>query len=202
VGVEPGLDADRYAEPVVAVREVGHIADALQLLGLYRIADLLDQSLGTDHVRQLRHDDAGSARPEGFDRDLAPHLERTASVRVRVLDTVETHQDAAGGEVGPRHELHELFGRGVGVLEQVRGRGDDLDQVVRRHVGGHADGDATRTVDEEIGERGREHGGLLELAVVVRDEVDDVLVEVLGERHRRRGQARLRVTRRRRAVVE
>ena len=36
-----------------------------------------------------------------------------------------------------------------------------------------------------FGIRGRQHRGLLELAVVVRDEVDDVLVEVLGQGQRR-----------------
>jgi hypothetical protein len=61
------------------------------------------------------------------------------------------------------------------VLEQMDGRSDDLDEVVRRHVGRHAHRDAARTVDEQVGER-RQHGRLLELAVVVRDEVDDVLV--------------------------
>ena len=99
----------------------------------------------------------------------------------------------AGGEVGAGDELHQVVDRGVGVLEQVdRGR-DDLDEVVRRHVGRHADRDAGRAVDEQVRVGGRQHGGLLELAVVVRDEVDDVLVEVLGERERRGREPRLGV---------
>ena len=99
----------------------------------------------------------------------------------------------AGGEVGTGHELHELVDRGVGVVEQMDRRRDDLDEVVRCHVGRHADRDAGRAVDEQVRVGGGQHGGLLELPVVVRDEVDDVLVEVLGEGERRRREARLGV---------
>jgi hypothetical protein len=36
----------------------------------------------------------------------------------------------------------------------------DLDEVVWRHVRGHADGDTAGTVDEQVGERCRHHGRL------------------------------------------
>jgi hypothetical protein len=58
---------------------------------------------------------------------------------------------------------------------------------VGRHVRGHADRDAGRAVDEQVREGGGQDVGLLELPVVVGDEVDDVLVEVLGEGEGRRG---------------
>ena len=194
VRVEAGLDADRDAQSVVAVGEVGDVADALQLLRLHRIPDLLQQALGSHHVRQLGHDDAGTPRAERLDGGLAPHLEGAASVRVRVLDTVESHQDPAGGEVRSGDELHQLLGGRIRILEEVSGRRDHFDEVVRRHVGRHADGDPTRAVDQQVGEGGRQHGRLLELTVVVRDEVDDVLVEVLGEGQRGGGESCLGVS--------
>ncbi len=80
--------------------------------------------------------------------------------------------------------------------------GDDLVEVVRSHVGGHAHRDAGGTVDEQVGEGGGEDGRLLELTVVVGHEVHDVLVEVLRESERGRSQARFRVPRRRGSVVE
>ena len=107
-----------------------------------------------------------------------------------------------GGQVGPGHELHELVERRVRVVEQVAGGADDLDEVVRRHVGRHADGDAARAVDEQVRVRGRQHLGLRELVVVVRHEVDDVLVEALGHRERGGREPRLGVARRGGAVVE
>ena len=62
--------------------------------------------------------------------------------------------------------------------DEVAGTGDDLAQVVRRHVGCHADRDAGGAVDEQVRERCGQHGGLQELVVVVGHEVDDIFVEV------------------------
>ena len=134
--------------------------------------------------------------------DLAAHLERAAALRVGVLDALEAHHDPARGEVGARDELHQVVDGRIGVLEQVDGRRHHLDQVVRGHVGGHADRDAGRAVDEQVRVRGGKHRRLLELAVVVRDEVDDVLVEVLGQRERRGREPRLGVAGSGRTVVE
>ena len=82
------------------------------------------------------------------------------------------------------------------------GRADDLDEVVRRHVGGHADGDAAGAVHQQVRVGGGKHLGLSELVVVVRHEVDDVFVEAFGHRQGGRGQACLGVPRGGRAVVE
>ena len=84
----------------------------------------------------------------------------------------------------------------------MRRRGHDLDEVVGGHVRGHAHGDAGSAVDEEVGEGRRQDLGLLELAVVVRDEVHDVFVEVLGEGERGRREAGFRIARGGGAVVE
>ena len=86
--------------------------------------------------------------------------------------------------------------------DEVTGTGDDLAQVVRRHVGGHADRDAGGAVDEQVRERGGQHGGLHELVVVVGHEVDYVFVEIGGQRLRGRCHARLGVAGGRGAVVE
>ena len=61
------------------------------------------------------------------------------------------------GKSGPLHELHEVVGRGLGVVDEVDGGVDDLAEVVRRDVGGHADRDALAAVDEQVREPGRQH---------------------------------------------
>ena len=68
--------------------------------------------------------------------------------------------------------------------DEVAGTCDDLAQVVRRHVGCHADRDAGGAVDEQVRERSGQHGGLHELVVVVRYKVNHVFFEVRGERLR------------------
>jgi hypothetical protein len=53
--------------------------------------------------------------------------------------------------------------------------------IVRRDVGRHADRDARGAIGEEIGEIGRKHRRLLLAAIVVRAEIDGVLVDTLEQ---------------------
>ena len=57
----------------------------------------------------------------------------------------------------------------------------------------HADGDPGCPVDEEVGDRGRQHGWLGELVVIVGDEVNRVLSDVCRKGHRGRGEPGLGV---------
>ncbi len=86
--------------------------------------------------------------------------------------------EAARRKVRTRHDLAQLVDRDVGVLgDQDRGV-DDLAQVVRRDVGRHADRDTGGAVDQQVGEARRQHRRLDLLVVVVRLEVDGLLVDV------------------------
>ena len=66
----------------------------------------------------------------------------------------------AVGEVGALDPLDqrvlELLAGGVGVLERPLRALGDLAQVVRRDVGGHADRDAGRAVDQQVREARRQ----------------------------------------------
>ncbi len=145
-------------------------------------------------MRSLRGPSSISATPTEPDRALAG--------AVGVEDAGPAHDQAAGREVGALDELHEVVGGGVGVGQQVLGGVDDLAQVVGRDVGGHAHRDALAAVDQQVGEPGRQHLGLLHLARVVVVEVDGVLVDVLEHAHGDGGQAALGVAGGRRRVVE
>ena len=85
---------------------------------------------------------------------------------------------AAGGEVRALDELHELVGVGLRVVDEMRDGVDRLAQVVRRDVGGHADGDAVGAVDQEVRHAAGQDGGLSARLVVVGDPVDGVGVDV------------------------
>lgn len=199
---EPRFDPDDQAQAVPAVGEVGDVGDSAELLRPDAVLDLLDHLLRADHVGQLRHHEPGLARGDRFDRHPRPGLEAAAAGLIGVADAREADDRAAGREVWTRHIGHELVeGRGR-IVEQEPGRTDDLDEVVRCHVRRHAHGDAARAVDEKVRERGREHLRLRQLVVVIRDEVDDVLVEVCRHRTGGGSQARLGVPCRGGAVVE
>ena len=87
------------------------------------------------------------------------------------------------------------------MLDQVAQRLHDLDQVVGGDVGGHADGDAGGAVDDQVRDRGRQHARLGLAGVVVGPEVDGVLEDAVGHRHRRRCHPALGVSHGRRRVV-
>ncbi len=67
-------------------------------------------------------------------------------------------------------------------------------EIVRRDIGGHADGDARAAVDEQIGKRGGKNDRLGAGLVVIRNEIHRVLVHVLHQRGAEVRHARLGVT--------
>ena len=202
LGAEGGLDADDETETVLTVGQVGDVGDAVQLLRVDAVLDLLDHLLRADHVGQLGDHQAVLAGGDRFDGNLGAHPEAAAAGGVRVAHPGEAGDGAAAWEVGPRHVVHQLVERRLRVRQQVPCGSHDLHEVVGGHVGGHADGDAARAVDEEVREGRGQHIGLQELVVVVRDEVDDVLVEVLRQRERGGGEPGLGVARGGGTVVE
>ena len=76
----------------------------------------------------------------------------------------------------------------------------DFAKIVRRDVGRHSDGDTGRSVDQHVGQPGREHHWLVLPVVEVGDKVDGVLVYVRQQLFGNRGQAGLRVPHRCRRV--
>ena len=137
----------------VAVRLVAQIGDAFDHLVAHQIGDPLDHLDLVHLIRNLGDDDRlAVALLVGLDLRLRAHHDRSAPGRVG-LDGADAADDVATGrEIGRRDdpdEIAELFGardrrRGVGevrVLDQPDAGVDDFAQIVRRHVGRHADGD-------------------------------------------------------------
>ena len=131
--------------------------------------------------------------------------DRAAAGAVGLLDALAADDQRAVGEVGALDPLDErvlqLLAGGVGVLERPAGALGDLAQVVRRDVGGHADRDAGRAVDQQVGVARRQDGRLLRAAVVVGLEVDGVLVDVADHLQRQRRHPALGVPHRGGGVV-
>ncbi len=127
--------------------------------------------------------------------DLGPglHADGAPAGAVGLHHPGPAEDERPGGEVGPLDEGHEIVGGGLGVVEQVDHGVDDLAQVVGRDVGGHAHGDALAAVDQQVGKARRQDAGLGELARVVVDEVDGVLVDSGQHRVGQGGQAALGV---------
>ena len=107
----------------------------------------------------------------------------------------------AGREVRALDDLAQLVDGDLGVFEVREAGVDDLAEIVRRNVGRHADGDAAGAVDQQVGKLRRHHRRLQQPVVVVRLEVDRVLVEVVEQVLRDLRQARFGVAFGRRRIA-
>ena len=132
-----------------------------------------------------------------LDLGLGPHDDRAAARRVGRADAGAAEDHAAGREIRTGDDLDQLFDRDVRIVDHGDAAVDHLAEVVRRDVGRHADRDAAGAVDEQVREARRQDLRLVLRLVVVRLEVDRVLVDVVQKRHRRAGEARLGVAHRR-----
>ena len=178
VGVLLALDDDAHA---LSARLVADIGDALDTLVLDQVGDRLDQHRLVDLVGDFRDDDAASdvgARAVLLDLALGADDDIALSGAVRLADAAPAHDDAARREIGRGDILHQLVDGDIGIVDEGDGPVDDLCEVMGRDIGRHADGDAVRSVDEQVGKARREDGGLHLVAVEVGEEVHRLLIEV------------------------
>ncbi len=211
VGVALDLDVDAHP---VAVGLVPQVGDPVDLLVLDEVRDLLEQRRLVHLVRQLGDDDRRPVAAGLLERDLRPHhdapvavgvhladgVDRLLLARQRVAPGLEAVDRGPGREVRPADDVAQVVVGDARVVDERDRRVDDLAEVVRRDVGRHADGDARRPVDQQVGQLRRQDRGLLLRPVVVVLEVDGVLVDVGEQLRGDRREARLRVAHRGRRV--
>jgi hypothetical protein len=178
---------------------VGEVRDRVDAAVLEGFDDRVDDRLARDLERDLGEDDVLAP---ALLLDVVPRTkgDLTAAAAIGTLDARAAHDDAAGGEVRPRHMLQQLIGRDLGVGEQRLHRLGDFAEIVRRHARRHADGDARGAIADQLGEAPRQDHRLLFGLVVVLDEVDRLLLDVLEHVDGRTGHARFGVTHRGRVV--
>ena len=152
------LDDDAHA---AAVGLVAQICDAVDLLVADELGDFLDETRLVDLIRELRDEDARLSAAHRLDVGACAHFDDTAAGRIRLADLLGAEDEARGREIGAFDDAHEFLDGGLGIVDEHQRAVDDLDHVVRRDVGRHADGDARGAVDEELRELRREHGRLL-----------------------------------------
>ena len=171
------LEDDDDAQ-AVAVRLVVDVGDALDLLLVDHVGDLLDHLGLVDHVGDLRDDDALAARGGMFDLGLGAHHHAAAAREHRLPDAFVSVDDAARREVGTLDVAEQLLARDVGVVDIGAAGVDHLREVVRRHVRGHADGNAARAVDDQQRDARREDRRFGDRIVEVERPVDGLLLDV------------------------
>src|SRR5690606_29284954 len=128
-----------------------------------------------------------------FDMHAAAHDDRAAPGRIGVVDARTAENDTAGREVRTGNDLHDLRQLDRGIVDQSDTGVDHFGQVVRRDVGGHANRDTARSVDEQVRKPRWQNLRLTARRVIGHLEVDSVLVDVFKKLVGNLGQARFGV---------
>ena len=146
---------------------------------LHQLGDLFEQ-VGLVHlVRQLGDDDGLAAvLLVGLDRGARAHVHPSAAGAISLADTLDAGDDRRGREIRTRDMLHQRLDVRFGLVDEREAGVDDLVQIVWRDVGRHANGDAGRTIDQQVRQLGRQHQRLMFRAVVVGREVDRFLLKI------------------------
>ncbi len=170
---------------------VPDVGDAFDPLLAYQVGDLLHHRRLVHLIRDLGNDERLALLAHGLGGDPAAHENRAAALVIGRADAGAAQDQAAGGEVRTGHDLDQLVDGDGRILEIGDASVDHLAEIMRRDVGRHADGNAARTVDEEIGEFRGQHDRLALAAVVVRLELDGVVLQVVEQAHGGTGQTHL-----------
>ena len=167
---------------------------SVSTLSFTKVGDPFDQGGAVHVVRNLGDDDLLAVAFQFLDARLAAHLHAAAAGLEILPHAGDAADRATGREIRSFHVLHQPVERDLGIVDLRADAVDHFTEIVRRHVRCHADGDAGAAIDEEIRESGRENGRLGAGLVVVRDEIDRVLIHVGHERGAEMGHARLGVS--------
>ncbi len=174
------LDDDAHA---LAVGLVANIGDALDLLLAHQFGDLLHHRRLVHLIGNLGDDERLALLADGLGRHAAAHENGAAALVIGGADARAAEDEAAGREVGPGNDLDQLVDADGGIVEIGEAGVDHLAEIVGRDVGRHADGDAAGAVHQQIGKLGRQDHRLFLAPVVVRLEIDGVVLEIVEERH-------------------
>ncbi len=173
------LEDDAHA---VAIALVANFRNAFDLFLVHQAGRGFDQPGLVHLVGDFGDDDGLAILAEFFGRGLGAQLERAAALGEVIENALAAENESAGGEIRTLHQIHDLAQVRVGLLHQQNGGVDDLGEIVRRDVGGHADRDAGRSVDQQIRNARGQDFGLHAPFIEVGPEIDGLFVQIFQQR--------------------
>ena len=202
IGVETCFDFNNQPRAVMPIRQINRTGNAFKPAIFHTVTDPFQHAFRADHERQLSHDNRFLACRDVFDMRGRTGDKRATSGLIRLPDTITTDDDTPARPVRPGHIAHQFLKRGVRMPHEILRRLHNLTQIMGRHIRRHTHGDTRSTVDQQIRNGGRQHGRLFELIVIVRREINRILVDIRIHAKRGRRQPRLGVTRGGRAIIK
>ncbi len=164
VGIDAvGAQHDQQPGRILVIGFVTQVRDHRQLLCLHLLGDLLQHARARDLVRQRGdHDVPLLALPHGARAQTA------TTARIHRLQLVAWRDDfGLGGVIGTLHPLAQFLEAAAGLVQQLDAGRRQLAQVVRRYIGGHADRDPGRAIEQDMRSACRQYGRLIDGAVEI-----------------------------------
>ncbi len=165
----------------VAVGFVTQIGNALDDLVAHHLGHALDQPRFVYLIGDFCDDDRFAILADFLDGTAPAHGDAAASGVEGLADSGLAQDDAPGGEIGGWDMAHQFVDGDIGIVDTGNAGIHHLAQIMGRDVGRHADGNPAGAVHQKIGEPGGQHRGLARGFIVVRLEVDRILVDVVEE---------------------
>src|SRR5690606_366518 len=132
----------------VLVGLVTQLGNTFDLLFLDQLGDLLDQACLVHLVRNFGNDNGLLATAlHVFDFGTGTGIDAATAGAIRLHDTGTAIDDTGGGEIRALDVIHQFINGQLAVLDQRQAAINDFAQVVRRNIGGHANGNTGGTVD-------------------------------------------------------
>ncbi len=196
------LELDHYAHTGF-VRFVLDMGNAFDLFLVHQLGDFFEQRAFVHLIGQLVDDDGLTivALGDVFEVRARTHDDAATAGAITIMHARQAVDQRGRGEVRCRHDLDQLFDIRSWICQQDQTGIDDFGQVVRWDIRCHPDRDAGAAIDEQVGNACRQHGWFEFLAIVVRLEVDRLLVDIGQQIGRDFIQTAFCITHRRRVIA-
>ena len=176
--------------------------DAFEPFLVDQLGDFFDQARLVDLVRNFRDDDDVAILSLPLDGRARPHRDLAAAGLIGLSNSAAAINDSGRRKIGTWNVGHHVFASvACGLLDEMDDGLANLRQIVRRHVGRHADGNTVRAIHQKIGNFARQIRRLFAVFVVVGNEIDRVFVDVFEKRFGKRRHARFGVSHRGRRIA-
>ena len=159
---------DNEASRILVIRFVAKILDHRQLFRLHLAGDLFHDPAARSLIWQT-----GDHNITVFNFVSCPRAKRPIARRIDLSQLgFRRNNFTTGREIRPLDMPAQAANSRLRFVEQSNQRTDNLVNIMRRHIGGHADRNSCRSVQQQIRQAGRQQRGFLQCTVEIRGPVD------------------------------
>ena len=177
VGIFLHVDDDTHALTTGLIVYVGY---TFEFALLHEVGNIFDKLLLVDAVRYLSHHDLVMV-VVAFYLSLGAHHDASSSGGICFFYALQTVDVGTCRKVRRRNILHQSLYVYVGIVDIGAACVNDLIEVVCGDVGSHTHGYTVATIDQEVRDLGRHHGGFLQGVIEVIGHVDGIFVDVVHD---------------------